>query len=551
MLGQWLPTFTKIKHRLTTSTTAPKTSANFIKLHYSYIIAWTLLSSVILYGNGRIPYVDALFFASGAATQSGLNTIDVNKLALYQQVVIMLVACVCNPIFIHTSVVFVRLYWFEKRFQDVVRGSQMKGRRTQSPPKRKWKSMEDVEGGMVNRSRGVGNREIRVLRGSSGHAYGGYIENEFAFNDGQDRTGDGIRVRRHSNLEEPDRTSFGPTAARHEAATDETVAEAKNPSMPAQPQDGLPASLDPPVPCLPQASHETSIAFTGVQRNPSAKGTLRIPGPRDFDLGHIPEKVEDGDGYSRKATKMLSYDSDLSRYPSTSVPTDEKDDEAHSLKHHREELGGIEYRALKLLAIILVCFFVGFHLFGMVCLTPWINGTAQYRAVVQNVGISPTWWGFFTAASFKTNWLLFWILVLLNGIDLMFFIVLDLNDPTVTSLPPGFQFLAGLFQAASTRTAGFSVVNLPELHPAVQNTSIDHDDLADDKTALFEYVTAQRKPRRGMRETSKKPADLGLAAREPGVTRSACRICSSYLAHSPPESLLSPSPGPVPCVAKG
>jgi Trk-type K+ transport system membrane component len=43
-----------------------------------------------------------------------------------------------------------------------------------------------------------------------------------------------------------------------------------------------------------------------------------------------------------------------------------------------------------------------------------------------------------------------------------------LNDPTVTSLPPGFQFLAGLFQAASTRTAGFSVVNLPELHPAVQ-----------------------------------------------------------------------------------
>jgi hypothetical protein len=27
-----------------------------------------------MYGGGRIPYVDALFFASGAATQSGLNT---------------------------------------------------------------------------------------------------------------------------------------------------------------------------------------------------------------------------------------------------------------------------------------------------------------------------------------------------------------------------------------------------------------------------------------------------------------------------------------------
>ena len=40
----------------------------------AYIISWTLIGSVIMYGNGRIPYIDALFFASGAATQSGLNT---------------------------------------------------------------------------------------------------------------------------------------------------------------------------------------------------------------------------------------------------------------------------------------------------------------------------------------------------------------------------------------------------------------------------------------------------------------------------------------------
>lgn len=40
----------------------------------SYIIGWALIGSVIIYGSGRIPYVDALFFASGAATQSGLNT---------------------------------------------------------------------------------------------------------------------------------------------------------------------------------------------------------------------------------------------------------------------------------------------------------------------------------------------------------------------------------------------------------------------------------------------------------------------------------------------
>lgn len=40
----------------------------------TYLIVMTLLGSVILYGRRNLAYIDALFFASGAATQSGLNT---------------------------------------------------------------------------------------------------------------------------------------------------------------------------------------------------------------------------------------------------------------------------------------------------------------------------------------------------------------------------------------------------------------------------------------------------------------------------------------------
>jgi len=68
----------------------------------------------------------------------------------------------------------------------------------------------------------------------------------------------------------------------------------------------------------------------------------------------------------------------------------------------------------------------------------------------------------------KATWWLFAVLVILNGIDLIFYIILDLHDSAVTSVSPGYQFLDGLFQAASTRTAGFSVVNLATLHPAIQ-----------------------------------------------------------------------------------
>jgi hypothetical protein len=86
MFGPWLVMFAWLKKRTPSSLKALIPHANFITLHYAYIISWALIGSVIMYGGGRIPYIDALFFASGAATQSGLNTIDINLLDLYQQV---------------------------------------------------------------------------------------------------------------------------------------------------------------------------------------------------------------------------------------------------------------------------------------------------------------------------------------------------------------------------------------------------------------------------------------------------------------------------------
>ena len=214
----------------------------------------------------------------------------------------------------------------------------------------------------------------------------------------------------------------------------------------------------------------------------------------------------------------------------------------------REELGGIEYRALKTLAKVLLWYFVGFHLFGMIGLTPWLIYNQPWKRIVVKDGVDPAWWGIFTAASLfndlgltltpdsmssfqeatwvlivgsflivigntgfpimlrfviwmtmkftphntdlweelrflldhprrcftllfpsRATWWLFWVLVLLNGIDLIFFVVLDLHDKAVTSInPSGFRVLDGLFQATSTRTAGFACVDLYNLHPGIQ-----------------------------------------------------------------------------------
>ncbi|CEL08110.1 Putative Potassium ion transporter (Eurofung) [Aspergillus calidoustus] len=97
---------------------------NFILIHYVYIISAILITSSIIYPGSDLKYIDALFFSAGAATQSGLNTVDFNLLHTYQQVILYWVTMLTTPIFIHTTVVFIRLYWFEKRFQHVVRDAR-------------------------------------------------------------------------------------------------------------------------------------------------------------------------------------------------------------------------------------------------------------------------------------------------------------------------------------------------------------------------------------------------------------------------------------------
>lgn len=78
-----------------------------------------IVGSVIIYPMKNVKYVDALFFAAGAATQSGLNTVDMNTISTYQQVFTYLIPMFTTPIFINTVVVLVRLYWFEKRFEHI------------------------------------------------------------------------------------------------------------------------------------------------------------------------------------------------------------------------------------------------------------------------------------------------------------------------------------------------------------------------------------------------------------------------------------------------
>jgi Trk-type K+ transport system membrane component len=491
---------------------------------------------------------------------------------------LMMGAMLCNPIVIHSFVVFIRLSMFEKRFKDIVKDARAL-RRTKSKTPTVHPDPE------ANDQLGVRGRAIQVLR-DTGRILTRH-ESIKPGNGGKDAdSSDNDTTDKQENEQED----------KHELARSHSDDELR-----------LPRQLDP----------EQHMRYLENQRNPEDGEALHIPSPREFDRGGRPQNVSEMGGITRRVTSNLDNEQSheqtqgLGRHITINEPnvhpthktdtprgvsrqraqTSEQEPKPHQCQNRqkgantfssfrrtnsgrstegtpylsyqptigrnslfvnlteeqREELGGIEYRALKTLALVLVMYFVCLHTLGWICLVPWILKTRRYGDVVRDAGQGRVWWGLFTASSLFNDlgftltansmisfqnaifplllgtflviigntrfpcmlrfviwvasklvpqnsaaweelrflldhprrcftllfpagatWWLFAILVILNGVDLIFFIILDLNDPAVTHLAPGIRFMDGLFQAASTRTAGFAVVNLAELHQAVQ-----------------------------------------------------------------------------------
>ncbi|UPK89183.1 hypothetical protein LCI18_000118 [Fusarium solani-melongenae] len=633
---------------------------NFISVHYTWIIGATLIASIAIYaaGRGTTEYVDALMFASGANTQAGLNPIDVNLLNTFQQVVVYVFTITSNPITLHTSVVFLRLYWFEKRFQGWVTDARQ--RRT-TISKSKSRARSEVR----QAEEGVNGRHITVVPHQGRPPR---ITNDGILLDGDAM----IQSQAIEDDDDDDHMPPKPPPASSDESDTATVSAGRSNSMelsplekpdqafeedrdkrmegPGQPQNAPTGitfaetvkrsdGIDDELTKFPRRTHAEHIAILERQRNQDNE-VLRIPGPRETERGMGPRRLDDGDAQDGEDdTIAMTHTRDSrqdqatidSRLPRDRRPTiviaeperpikEELADNAKAVGgtldslrfrkprifnrgqkqvhedhesggpvrafrtrtldtiksawsndhtkdmpylsytptmgrnsnfvgltlEQREELGGIEYRSLRTLALILFCYFWGFQLIAVTFLLPFILHNDHYGKIVDDDAISRTWWGIWTANSafndlgltltpdsmnsFNTseytmmimwffiiigntgfpvmlrfiiwvlaqivpkgtglweelrflldhprrcftllfpssaNWWLFWILAALNAIDLLFFVILDLNSGPVAQLPVHTRIADGLFQAAATRTAGFSCFSMSDLHPAM------------------------------------------------------------------------------------
>lgn len=212
---------------------------------------------------------------------------------------------IATPIFINTMVVFVRLYWFERRFQHVVREARNL-RRTRSRSRTKTEMLDQPV--VEFKERGVDGRNIVVLHG--GDAPGSVDTNKKglgkadAVKDLESGTSSSSSSGVAAKLSEGKEESKTPGFKRDVTFADDAKDD---------------AAVNSPMPRLPQRlSPEQHIEFLENQRNPKDKGILRIPGPRDYDRGDVPVQLSEDEG-GEPLTAQITSPSDR-KFPDVEVP---------------------------------------------------------------------------------------------------------------------------------------------------------------------------------------------------------------------------------------
>ncbi|KAI4940291.1 hypothetical protein J4E86_011096 [Alternaria arbusti] len=342
-----------------------KPPINFITLHYAYILSFGILALIIIYPYGNLSAIDAYYFGVSASTESGLNPVDVKALKTYQQIFVYITPIVTNLGFINVLVVVVRLRWFKQKLKGITAAH--------SRPKSLQLSM--------SRAQTI------------------------------DNTADTRKI--------------------EEGLTGETTVSEKQPVATADESNDQPSAPAPRITFAPDPRPHVN-----------EKGALYVPGPRERDNGERITSMSDDEDEdededrikpvaessnplrrlgsetrsmnTRTMSKATSVDRAVSSIfvlgstasgarrsedkPARRTPTIDLSSMT------REELGGVEYRALQVLLKVTIGYFVGLHTLGVVCLLPWIHtAPAKYQDYLASQGQDKTWWAFYSAQTMVDN----------------------------------------------------------------------------------------------------------------------------------------------------
>ncbi|KAK3367461.1 cation transport protein-domain-containing protein [Podospora didyma] len=327
---------------------------NFITLHYAYFISVCLVASIIFWGSSdpakSVSYTDSLFLVVSAMTEAGLNTVNLSQITTWQQTMLFMLIVFGSSIWVSIWTVLARKRAFEKRFHDIVRADRLR---------RANRAGSAISLSTLQRFVSFRKAQTTPRMPSSG---AGNLESGLALSL--------FRPASSPNIEMPIASSadLDSVVAAHEASTDTPPAHI--------------AFADNPHPNSGGQESATATSSAAQYRHQESR-----PMRRNLAISRAPASSDKGKFSGRH---FLSY------------RTAGRNSQFHNLSsEEREHLGGCEYRALKVLSVIVPVYFFAFQILGCIALGAWMHNN-QPGPPLEN-GINPWWLGVFNGASAFNN----------------------------------------------------------------------------------------------------------------------------------------------------
>ncbi|KAF5000096.1 hypothetical protein FGRMN_2030 [Fusarium graminum] len=492
---------------------------NFITIHYAYFIFGSLFFSVIFWGSSEpshsIPYIDCLFLVVSSFCDVGLNTVNLSEISTWQQVLLYILFIIGSALWVSFWTVMARKHAFEKRFEDVVAAEREAKKRRAA----------------LRRAKPLG-RFLTFDRSKTSPAEAG-----------EPTTLPGMGTRQKTVVEKADPNDlFTALPMRRAVSAPQDSISDSDDNDSNRTQVAVPVPI---TPLTPTSGDHIQFANTPTRRH-GGRDNVSIYQRNDHSEAN-PRPSTSSSADSDESEDFLFHWKRILGSHNTS-----KRGQFYDLSSdEREALGGVEYRALKILAVTVPLYGFLWQALCGVALGAWISINRPSAAAAN--AVNPWWCGIFLSSSAFNNagmslldanmavfqdayfvlivvgvlilagntayplllrlslwcclkvlqlttdpktlgpwketiefilkyprrvyttlfasgatWWLFTVIAVINTIDWVAFEVLNIGNEVVESMPVSDRIIAGWFQAVAVRAAGFAVVSISGLYPAVQ-----------------------------------------------------------------------------------
>ncbi|KAK8016641.1 High-affinity potassium transport protein [Apiospora rasikravindrae] len=344
---------------------------NYITLHYAYFVVVCMVFSLIHWGasnpHNSISYTDSLFLVVSAMTEAGLNTVNLSEMTTFQQVLLCILIMLGSSIWVSIWTVLARKHAFETRFEDIVRRERAKAKLA---VKRNDLALNMPIMQKLSRT----FRKSKTLPDNNSHSAG------------PSDLSRGLTSRNPATGSVSVLPISSPVAVEK---LSEPVPKSHAEKVNTEGQGGLDASTN----LSPTNDH---IAFVDDLEASRPKTTSSAYEPsRGIVRRHVPGSRDDGHIHEDSGTEMNHQQYLTSQKIGRNA-------QFHDLTaEERDHLGGTEYRALKVLSIVVPAYFFLWQVLGCIALGAWIS-TNQPGPANDNA-INPWWNGIFNGISAFNN----------------------------------------------------------------------------------------------------------------------------------------------------